>query len=93
MLLRRRAMTIVGWQPEGDRAVTVTIAIRGRPSPVEVRLEAQSPAFSEYLALVATTFYLAFANRAIQRAEDAVAARRLQASTTVDPIARPRSAG
>lgn len=47
----------------------------GRPTPVEVRLEAQSPAFGECLALVATTFYLAFANRAIQLSEDAAAAQ------------------
>lgn len=89
MLLRRRAMTIVGWQPDADRAVTVTIAVRGRATPVVVRLEAQSPAFSEYLALVATTFYLAFRNRAIQLAEDAAAAQGTPATPTTAQIAEP----
>jgi hypothetical protein len=64
-------MTIIGWQPHADRSVTVTIAILGHPSPVKVRLEAHSSAFSENLALVATTFVLRRLNLAIQRAEDA----------------------
>jgi hypothetical protein len=57
----------VGWLPGADGSVT--IAVRCHATPVEARLEPHSSAFSENLALVATTFFLAFANRAIQRME------------------------
>jgi hypothetical protein len=66
-MLRRRALTIVNWDPSTDGSVTATIAVRGRAKPVEVRLVPRSSVFSEHLALVATTFFLAFANRTIER--------------------------
>ena len=81
-MLRFRTLVITGWSLQPDGSVAVTITNRRQSSEITVTLRPSSSAFSEHLALVTTTFLLAFVNRGI---EDQTSAGQCQVPCTSSP--------